>query len=174
MTHTEVKELFEKKIFEAKSLIENTKNSENISIKPTLFYCDDNLVESEHYDGKSKTSLLADLEIRLIGRDSEDDPMLSIGLLCDLKRDCVENPDDLSKEITNFDNEITQFITGLSSAESTEEFVTSEFNKINEENEQKLKEMEEKLDKLTKYMKIGAYSVLAVLFIVLLIKALMQ
>lgn len=170
MTHTEIRDLFEKKIYDAKALIEQTKNNEKISVKPTVFYCDDNFTESADYDEKGETSILADIEIRIAGRDGEDDPMISFGMLCDLKRGLVKDPSSLDNEIVTFDNDISEFVKGLSSAESTEDFITAEFNRMTEEGEQKVKELEEKLDKLTKYTKIGAYSVLAILFIVLLIK----
>ncbi|MBQ3016379.1 MAG: hypothetical protein IJD79_06330 [Clostridia bacterium] len=172
MTHLEVKELFEKKSAEAKALIENTKNSSSLSVTPTLAYYDDELNESNSYDEKGETSIIADIEIRLAGRDGEDDPMISIGMLCDLKRGIVKSDEELEEETANFDKEISNFITKLSSAESVEDFITAESEKIDAENEKAVKELEEKLDKLTKYTKIGAFALIALAFLVALIKLL--
>ena len=142
-------------------------------IKSEISYCDDKLIEAAEYDEKGETSIIGDLEIRIPGRDGEDDPFVSIGILSDLKGGYVKAPGELDEELANFDKEVNEFIKGLSSAESAEEFITAESARIDEENEKKVKEMEEKLDKLTKYTKIGAYSLLAILFITLLIKALL-
>ncbi len=172
MTHLEVKELFEKKAAEAKALVENTKNGSSLSVTPTLAYYDDELNESDNYDEKGETSIIADIEIRLLGRDGEDDPMISIGMLCDLKRGYVKSDEALEEEIANFDKEISEFITKLSSAESVEEFITTESEKIDAENEKSVKELEEKLDKLTKYTKIGAFALIALAFLIALIKLL--
>lgn len=174
MTHLEIKELFGKKLSEAKALIESAKNSEGLTVKQTLSYCDDNLDESQEYNEKGETSLIGDLEIRIAGRDGEDDPIVSLGLLCDLKGSNVKKPEELDDEFANFEKELNEFIKGLSSAESTEEFITAESDRIDAENEQKVKELEEKLDKLTKYTKICAFSLIAIVFIILLIKTLLQ
>ncbi len=174
MTHLEIRELFDKKLSEAKALIESAKNSEGLSIKQTLSYCDDDMNESPDYNEKGETSLIGDLEIRIKGRDGEEDPLVSLGLLCDIKGSKVKNSEELDDEFANFEKEVNEFIKGLSSAESTEEYITAESDRIDEENKQKVKELEEKLDKLTKYTKICTFSLIAIVFIVLLIKTLLQ
>ena len=155
MTHNEARELIEKKIADAKSLIESTKNGDALSVNTTLGYYDDNLQESENYDGKGETSLIGDVEIRLPSRDTDDDPLVSIGILCDLKRDEVKSENDFGEELENFDKDLENFVKALSGAEDEEQFLTAESDKLNEESEKLVKELEEKLARLNKFMKIG-------------------
>lgn len=167
MTHIDSRELIAKKISDAKALIENTKNGNALSVKTTLGYYDDNLNEAESYDGRGETSLIGDVEIRLPSRESDDDPFISIGILCDLKNGNVKSDEEFNEEIENFDNDIENFIKALSNAENAEEFLIAESDKFDAESEKLVKELEEKLARLNKFMKIGAVA-LAVLALVIL------
>lgn len=160
MTHNEARELIVKKIADAKALIESAKNGDALSVKTTLGYYDDKLNESDTYDERCETSLIGDVEIRLPSRDTDEDPFVSIGILCDLKRGEVSSQEALDSEIETFDEDIAKFVASLSNAESAEEFLTAESDKLNEESEKMIGELEEKLARLNKFMKIGTIAII--------------
>ena len=160
MTHTEAKALIEEKINAAKELIENAKNGADLSILTTLGYYDDDLNEFESYNEREQLSVIGDIEIRLPSRDGDEDPFVSIGILCDLNRGEVKSDEALNDKLETFDSDIENFIKGLSNAESAEEFLTAESDRLNAEGEKLLKELEEKIAKLNKFMKIGTIAII--------------
>ena len=170
MTHNEARELIKKKIADAKALIESAKNGDALSVKTTLGYYDDKLNESDTYDERCETSLIGDVEIRLPSRDTDEDPFVSIGILCDLKRGEVSSQEALDSEIETFDEDIAKFVASLSNAESAEEFLTAESDKLNEESEKMVKELEEKLARLNKFMKIGTVALIVLAAIIIVAK----
>ena len=172
MTYVEARELIEKKISDAKALIENTKNGNALALKTTLGYYDSRLVESASYDGRIDTSLIGDLEIRLPSRNEDDDPFISFGILCDLRRGEVKSEEALTEEIESFDEDIEKFIKALSNADNAEDFLTAESDKFNAEGERIFKEFEEKLAKQNKIMKIGMIALISLALVVLALKML--
>ena len=71
MKHSEIKELFEKKIKDAHERIRNAKNGDMLSIRISLSYIDDKLVEKQTYNGYDNTSIVASMVI--FEKDHESD-----------------------------------------------------------------------------------------------------
>lgn len=170
MTHSEARALIEKKICDAKALIENAKGGDALDVKTTLGYYDDDLNESAEYDERGETSLIGDVEIRLPSRDSEEDPFVSIGILCDLKRGDVKAEEGFAGELENFDKEIEEFVKALSNTENVEQFLTEASDKLDAESEKMVKELEQKLARLNKFMKIGTVALIVLAAIIIVAK----
>lgn len=173
MTHSEARALIEKKICDAKALIENAKGGDALDVKTTLGYYDDDLNESAEYDERGETSLIGDVEIRLPSRDSEEDPFVSIGILCDLERGDVKAEEGFAGELENFDKEIEEFVKALSNTENVEQFLTEASDKLDAESEKMVKELEQKLARLNKFMKIGTVALVVLAIVIIVAKTLL-
>ena len=170
MTHTEVRELFLKKLDDAQSSIESAKNAEALTVNTSISYVNDKYEESTEYDEKGSTSIIGSIEIKISGCDGEDAPFVSIGMIADLNRGRIKSDAELADSLDEFDDAISEFAVGLSSAESVEEFITAESKKLDEENERIVKELEEKLAKINKFMKIGTFALIGLLIITFALK----
>ena len=170
MNHSDIRALFEKKISDALSSIKNAKNGDLLSVKASINYVDDKLVEKQTYNGRDNTSIVAAATVYAKGADTDEDPSYTISLLADIKNGSAKNPAELAGELENFDNELARFLSELSSAESVSELIRREDEKINEEGAKMVAELEESLAKMKKAGIIGAIVIFAVLLLFSLLK----
>jgi len=170
MNHSEIRELFEKKLKEACDTIRETKNGDQLSITKYVSYIDDKLVEKQDYNGKSDTSIVVSAMIFEKGKDSEEDPSYEISLLCDLHYGNVKNPEELQRELQSFDEELERFLAALSSCESVSSFIREEDERLSSEGKKVLAEMEASIAKMKKFGFIGVIVLLGIVLLFTLLK----
>ena len=170
MNHSDIRALFEKKMSDALDTIKNTKNGDLLSIKASIAYVDDKLVEKQTYNGRDNTSIVASATIYVKGADTDEDPSYSISLLADLKNGTAKNPGELEAELISFDNELARFLSELSSSDDVSELIRREDEKINETGAKMVAELEESLAKMKKAGIIGAIVLFGVFLLFSLLK----
>lgn len=170
MNHSDIRELFEKRLNDACDAIRSAKNGSELIIKPSISYIDDKLQEKQTYNGYDSTSIVATAVIFEKNHASDEDPSYEISLLCDLKSGVAKNPLELEKELQNFDCELERFLTSLSSSENVFSLIKEEDDKINREGQKMVAELEASLAKMKKIGIIGGIIVLGALLIFTLIK----
>lgn len=169
MNHSEIRELFEKKIRDALDSIKKAKNGDMLSIRTSFSYVDDKLIEKQEYNGRDNTSLVASITAFTKERDSDEDPSYTISLLCDLKNGLAKNPAELEEELKSFDNELARFLTELSSCDDLLDFITREDEKITLEGEKMVAKLEASLKKMKKAGIIGGIVLLGIILLLRLL-----
>lgn len=170
MNHSEIRKLFEERLYNACDAMKNAKNGDKLSIKPSICYVNDKLVEKQDYNGTDNTSIVATAMVFVKGADSDEDPAYEISLLADLKGGIAKNPEELHAEIENFDTELERFLSALSSSENVSELIRSEDERINLEGEKMVADLEASLAKMKKAGMIGGIVLLAIIVLFAVLK----
>ena len=170
MTHLEAKAEFEKRLLEAKSIIESTKNSEFLEVITSVSYMNDDLEETSEFDECGETHMFGSVEVFLRGNTGEEDPSVTFSIVCGLKNDKVRSAGELDAEYDEFDRNVNEFTKKLSSAEDTYAFIVEEYVKAVKEGEEAVKEFEKRLDATVKKAKICAAIFIGIIIILAIIK----